>query len=103
MLEHALAEVRAIERELDAAAAALADAADEVVSRRVASRRSSTTGAFGGAPRPTVVDPAERYAAALEATERADVWSAESRRDELLEGLGLAGIGHDRRLAKSCR
>ena len=98
VLEHALAEVRAIERELDAAAAALADAADEVVSRRVASRRSSTTGASGVAHRPMELDPAERYAAALEAAEHADVWSAESRRDELLDGLGLTGIAPDRRL-----
>lgn len=71
VLEDALAEVRAIEHELHAAAAAFADDSD---------------------------DPADRYAAALEAAERADVWTAESRRDELLDGLGVAGIGLDRRL-----
>lgn len=79
VLEAALAEVRAIECELDAAAAALAaehaDADDE---------RAAASSA--------------RYADALDAAERADVWSAGSRRDELLEGLGVAGLGLDRRI-----
>ncbi|WP_395243867.1 ATP-binding cassette domain-containing protein [Agromyces sp. MMS24-K17] len=69
VLESALAEVRAIERELDDAAAALADASDEA---------------------------SARYATALDAAERADVWAAGARRDELLSGLGVAGIGFDR-------
>lgn len=75
VLEAALAEVRAIERELDAAAEALGgevDADGEVAS--------------------------SRYAAALDAAERAEVWTAEARRDELLEGLGVAGLGLDRRI-----
>ena len=69
MLEAALAEVRAIERELDEAASALGD---------------------GSAA------SAARYSAALDAAERAEVWSAEARRDELLDGLGVAGLGLDR-------
>ncbi|MFC9561452.1 ABC-F family ATP-binding cassette domain-containing protein [Agromyces sp. NPDC056965] len=75
VLEAALAEVRAIERELDAAAAALAD--DSSGDRSVV---------------------AERYSAALDAAERADVWSAEARRDELLDGLGVGSLGLDRRV-----
>ncbi|MRG61113.1 ATP-binding cassette domain-containing protein [Agromyces sp. CFH 90414] len=73
LLEHALAEVRAIERELDEAAAALATDGHEA---------------------------SARYSAALDAAERADVWSAESRRDELLDGLGVAGIDHDRTIGE---
>lgn len=72
VLEAALAEVRAIERELDAASAALASA-DSVAS-------------------------AARYSAALDAAERADVWSAEARRDELLDGLGVGALGLSRRV-----
>jgi macrolide transport system ATP-binding/permease protein len=76
VLEAALAEVRAIERELDAAAAALAFADDD-------------HGAGASAT---------RYADALDAAERAEVWSADARRDELLEGLGVAGVALDRRV-----
>ncbi|GAA1961971.1 ATP-binding cassette domain-containing protein [Agromyces allii] len=86
VLEHALGEVRAIERELDDAAAALADAP-------------------GGSPGVGDLDgeraaaaSADRYAAALDAAERADVWGADARRDELLHGLGVAGLGLDRRV-----
>lgn len=86
VLESAVAEVRAIERELDAAALALAG--DAPVS-------STDAGAVASAH---VIDPAERYAAALDAAERADVWSVDRRRDELLEGLGLSGLGLDRRI-----
>jgi len=70
VLEAALAEVRAIERELHAAAAAMAAGADS----------------------------ADRYAAALDAAERADIWTADSRRDELLDGLGVGHLGLDRRI-----
>lgn len=73
VLEAALAEVRAIERELDAAASALG-------------RDSAASAA--------------RYSAALDAAERAEVWSAASRRDELLDGLGVAGLGLDRRIGE---
>ncbi|WP_136706584.1 ATP-binding cassette domain-containing protein [Agromyces sp. H66] len=78
ILEHALAGVRAIERELDAASAALAlvDGDREVEAAHA------------------------RYAEALDAAERADVWSAQARRDELLEGLGVAGLGLDRRIGE---
>lgn len=73
VLDAAAAEVRAIERELDAAAAALAhDDPDGAASAR--------------------------YSAALDAAERADVWSLDARRDELLDGLRLAAFGLDRRL-----
>jgi macrolide transport system ATP-binding/permease protein len=78
VLEAALAEVRAIERELDAAASALACTGDDRVAEASAAR----------------------YADALDAAERADVWSAEARRDELLDGLGVAGIGLDRRIGE---
>ncbi|MDQ0895274.1 macrolide transport system ATP-binding/permease protein [Agromyces ramosus] len=73
VLEAALAEVRAIERELDVAASALGDGAEA---------------------------SASRYSAALDAAERAAIWSATSRRDELLEGLGVAGLGLDRRIGE---
>ncbi|WP_022894006.1 ATP-binding cassette domain-containing protein [Agromyces subbeticus] len=78
VLEAALAEVRAIERELDAAAAALA----------VASSAADDAAA------------AARYSSALDAAERADVWSAEARRDELLDGLGVGSIALDRVIAE---
>ena len=70
LLERGLADLRAIERELEDAAAALTD------------------------------DPSagERYSRALEAAERADLWSVEARRDELLAGVGLGGLSLDRPL-----
>ncbi|QTX06295.1 ABC-F family ATP-binding cassette domain-containing protein [Agromyces archimandritae] len=73
VLEAALAETRALERTLDEAAAAMADGT-----------RAS----------------ANRYADALDAAERADVWSAEARRDALLDGLGVAGIPGERRMGE---
>ncbi|KQX05650.1 MULTISPECIES: ABC-F family ATP-binding cassette domain-containing protein [unclassified Leifsonia] len=73
VFEEALAEMRAIGRELDAAASALAD---DLGSR--------------AAP--------ERYAAALDAAERADIWGADARRDVLREGLGVSALPLDRRL-----
>ncbi|HEU4755256.1 MAG TPA: ATP-binding cassette domain-containing protein [Agromyces sp.] len=79
VLESAIVEVRAIERELDAAARALAGAEHDA---RLAS------------------DAAVRYAEALEAAERADVWSVDRRRDELLDGLGLSRLGRGRRIAE---
>ncbi|WP_308796910.1 ABC-F family ATP-binding cassette domain-containing protein [Agromyces silvae] len=79
ILEDALAEVRAIERELDAAAAGLAvEGADE----RSADEASA------------------RYAAALDAAERAEIWAAEARRDELLQGLGVGELALDRRIGE---
>lgn len=88
VLEHALGEVRAIERELDDAAAAL----------------SAPPAPGAGEPGGDAFDEraaaasADRYAAALDAAERADVWGADARRDELLHGLGVAGLGLDRRV-----
>ncbi|KZE92861.1 putative ABC transporter ATP-binding protein YheS [Agromyces sp. NDB4Y10] len=81
VLEASVADVRAIEVELDAAASALS--APESESTDAAAARA-----------------ADRYAVALEAAERADVWSVERRRDELLDGLGLAGLGRDRRIGE---
>lgn len=73
LIEHALTDVRAIERELEAAAAALGsgDAASDA-----------------------------RYDAALAAAERAEIWSIEARRDEVLDGLGVGGIPLTRRLSE---
>ena len=78
LLEHALAEVRGIERELDAAAVALAEASDVE----------------------TLNAASERYDLALAAAERADVWSADSRRDRVLAGLGVSSISLDRTLGE---
>ncbi|MBX3194105.1 MAG: ABC-F family ATP-binding cassette domain-containing protein [Microbacteriaceae bacterium] len=69
LIEGALGTLRAIETELQDAAAALA--AD-------------------------VASAAERYAIALEAADAAELWTLESRRDELLEGLGVGHLGLDR-------
>lgn len=87
VLEAALAPVRAVERELDAAAAALAAGAG--AGAAAAAGDLTDTGADAAAA---------RYAAALDAAERAEVWTAEARRDELLDGLGLAGLGRGRRI-----
>lgn len=38
----------------------------------------------------------DRYAALLEAAEAAELWTLENRRDEILDGLGVAGIPLDR-------
>ncbi|WP_158862532.1 ABC-F family ATP-binding cassette domain-containing protein [Leifsonia sp. AG29] len=73
LLEHALADVRAIERELEAAASALA-------------------GAEPGSD--------ARYDRALAAAERAEIWSIDARRDELLDGLGVGGIPLARRIGE---
>lgn len=73
LMEDALAEVRAIENELEAASLALAD--DDPAAAR-------------------------RYDEALSAAERAEVWSAESRRDALLDGLGVGAIPLARRLSE---
>ncbi len=77
LLELALGDVRAIEEELERSAAALGAAG------------ASTDAAIG-----------RRYAAALDAAERADVWSADARLDAVVAGLGLAGIERTRRLGE---
>jgi macrolide transport system ATP-binding/permease protein len=68
IIEDAIAELRALDRELQDAAAALADG------------------------------PAAeaRYAEALEAAEAADLWTLDARRDELLDGLGVGHLPLDR-------
>ena len=71
LIEDALSEVRAIERELERAASALS----------------------GGDPA-----AAARYDDALAAAERAEIWGVEVRRDELLNGLGVGAIPLGRRL-----
>ncbi|QIZ97846.1 ABC-F family ATP-binding cassette domain-containing protein [Leifsonia sp. PS1209] len=81
LMESALVEVRAIERELEASASALAG--DD----------PDADAAAGAAA-------ASRYAAALDAAERADIWSVGARRDELLDGLGVGSIPLHRRLSE---
>jgi macrolide transport system ATP-binding/permease protein len=78
LIEAALAEVRAVERELEASGAALGEASapEELESASVA------------------------YDAALAAAERADVWGADARRDRVLAGLGVQGIPLERTLGE---
>ena len=72
IVERALVEHRAIERELEEAASALgSDAAADT-----------------------------RYALALAEAERADVWSLDARRDEVLAGLGVGDLPLDRPVAQ---
>ena len=78
LVEHALAEVRAVERELDTAGVALGEASNPESLERAA----------------------VRYDAALAAAERADVWSIEARRDRVLAGLGVQGIPLHRTLGE---
>ncbi len=66
VIEAALAPARAIEAELSAAASALGDVDDAGASRR--------------------------YELALAAAERADVWNADHRADEVVTGLGLQRV-----------
>jgi macrolide transport system ATP-binding/permease protein len=73
LLERVLTRVRAIEIELQDAASAL-EAGD--------------------------VNSADRYQAALEAAESADIWTVDSRRATLLAGLGVAGVPLDRLLSE---
>lgn len=73
LIEAALAEVRGIERELELASSGLADEEPEA---------------------------AARFDAALAAAERAEIWSVDARRDELLAGLGVGGIPLDRTLGE---
>jgi macrolide transport system ATP-binding/permease protein len=156
LIEHALAEVRAIETELtDAASALAADAAADSTRTKTGDRREKRaispvhggdgadspvfgsganvdgiTGA-GAVPapatapqasaptasaRPASAPPAPasatratappasappasaRYEQALAAAERADIWSVDARRDEILNGLGVGDIPLTRRL-----
>ncbi|MGR0321209.1 ATP-binding cassette domain-containing protein [Agromyces sp. ZXT2-3] len=103
VLEAAIAEVRAIEREFDDAAAGLAAGSDsapgapgETGAPDEPGEQAAADGATASAGGATAA--ADRYARALEAAERADVWSVERRRDEVLDGLGLTGLGRSRRI-----
>jgi macrolide transport system ATP-binding/permease protein len=78
LVEHALAELRAVERELDAAGEALGEASTPEQLERASAR----------------------YELALAAAERADVWSIDARRDRVLAGLGVQGIPLERTLAE---
>ncbi|WP_227000533.1 ABC-F family ATP-binding cassette domain-containing protein [Protaetiibacter intestinalis] len=69
ILEAELGGLRRIERELEAAGAALADGDPEA---------------------------ADRYAALLEAADAAELWGLDARRDELLDGLGVGHLALDR-------
>jgi macrolide transport system ATP-binding/permease protein len=83
LIESALAAVRAIERELETAGAALAD---------------GDAGRGGAAGPADAAAAADRYDAALAAAHAADVWSVDARRDEVLAGLGVDRIPLTRRL-----
>lgn len=63
LLERALAEVRAIEAELEASALCLGEAEGDA-----------------------------RYSEALAAAERAEIWTTDARRDAILNGIGLAAL-----------
>jgi macrolide transport system ATP-binding/permease protein len=82
VFDDALAEVRAIEAELTAAASALG-------AERDGDARDRRPGSA-----------ADRYAAALAAAEDAGIWDAESRRDTLRDGLGIAGVPLERSLGE---
>jgi macrolide transport system ATP-binding/permease protein len=71
VIEHALAGIRQLGGELEQAGVALA----------------------GADP-----DAESRFATALEAAERAGLWTLDARRDEVLDGLGISGIPLTRRL-----
>lgn len=90
LIEHAIADVRAIEAELDAAAAALAEP----------DAGTSAGGAAGAADAASRAAADERYDLALANAERAEVWSLDARRDELLHGLGVGGIEFERPLGQ---
>jgi len=78
IIEAAIAQLRSLEAELQAAATALGTTAD-----------GSGDSADGR-------DPATRYAAALAAAEDAELWSLDARRDALLDGLGVGGLSLER-------
>ena len=96
LIEGGLADVRAIERELEDAAEGL----------DTAGRTPSGAGAPAPdpaapdrtAPDPAAPDPADRYARALAAAEAAGVWTVDARTAEVIAGLGVSGIPMTRRL-----
>ncbi|WP_168914997.1 ABC-F family ATP-binding cassette domain-containing protein [Microcella flavibacter] len=76
LIDAAVAPLRALERELESAAAGLAGEAGRA-------------GEAGGAAPAAAAD---RYAGALAAAERVELWGWPARRDALLDGFGVAGI-----------
>jgi macrolide transport system ATP-binding/permease protein len=99
LIEHALAEVRAIETELTDAATALADTPSPYQNDGA---RGDSPGAGGAhsarraeSPSFSSPDAADRYDAALAEATRADVWSVDARRDEILAGLGVGDLSLD--------
>jgi macrolide transport system ATP-binding/permease protein len=86
LIEGGLNGLRGIERELDDAAIALSEGAG--IGSGTHASEEATLARRANA----------RYARALAAAEAADVWNVESRRDELIAGLGISGIPLDRRL-----
>jgi macrolide transport system ATP-binding/permease protein len=86
LIEGGLNGLRGIERELDDAAIALSEGAG--LGSGTHASEEATLARRANA----------RYARALAAAEAADVWNVESRRDELIAGLGISGIPLDRRL-----
>ncbi|MGK9148916.1 ATP-binding cassette domain-containing protein [Plantibacter flavus] len=75
LLEQALGEVRTIEHELEESAAALGEPS-------------------------AAADGERRYADALDAAERADVWTADARLDAVVDGLGLGDVERTRTLGE---
>jgi macrolide transport system ATP-binding/permease protein len=99
LIEDALSDIRAIERDLVDAAAALAEAGEAGEAGEAPAPATDGAPPAGSATHAAPeVDPAERYSQALAAAEAADVWTVEARRDEILAGLGVAGIPLTRRL-----
>jgi macrolide transport system ATP-binding/permease protein len=76
VIEQSLSEVRRLETAFESAAAALS------------------------VERGRIADADERYDSALQAAEAADVWNVDARRAIVLEGLGLARMPLDRRIAE---
>ena len=91
LVEQAIAPLRVLERELEAAGAALAEP-DPSVSPEIPGHPA------GSVPdlRPAPENPADRYDRALAEAERRELWSLDSRRDELLDGLGVGALRLDR-------
>ncbi|MBG6107025.1 ABC-F family ATP-binding cassette domain-containing protein [Frigoribacterium sp. CG_9.8] len=77
LIEHALADVRAIEQQL-------ADAASSLARNHGAASDDTTA--------------CEHYSRALAAAEAAQVWSVDARRASVIAGLGLADVEESRRL-----
>lgn len=80
LIQDAVAPLRALQRRLEAAAAALGSA------------DATAAGAASAAAADPDADPDAEYAAALAEADAAELWTWESRRDALLDGFGLSSI-----------